>query len=85
MTRMILTIVAVFFAGFIMDVVTTKYTQAIAKNKVWYATLLSGVITIVNFGLIAYLITDMSNHVGTIASYAAGNTVGTFLAMKTKI
>jgi len=85
MTRMILMIIAVFVAGFLMDVITTFYTKAVAKNRIGLATLLSGVITIVNFGLIALIMTDTTNQVGTIVAYGAGNTLGTFTAMKTKI
>lgn len=58
MTKIILTFVAIFVAGLIVDLLTTKYTQAVANKKIWYATILSGLITIANYGLIAYLISD---------------------------
>lgn len=80
-TTTILTFVLIFIAGLIVDLLTTFYTQAIASKKVWYATILSGVITIANYGLIAYILTDM-NAVHNIMAYGFGNTFGTFIAMK---
>ena len=58
MTKIILTFVAIFVAGLITDLLTTKYTQAVAGKKIWYATVLSGLITVANYGLIAYLVSD---------------------------
>lgn len=58
MTRTVLILIAVFVAGLIIDLLTTKYTQAVANKKVWYATALSGLITVANLGLMAYLVSD---------------------------
>jgi uncharacterized protein YebE (UPF0316 family) len=85
MTRMILMLGLIFFAGFIVDLLTTKYTQSVAEKKVWYATLLSGLITVVNYGVLAYLLVDGLNLVHNIVAYGVGNTFGTYLVMKRKI
>lgn len=58
MTKIILTILMVFIAGLITDLLSTRYTQAVANKKVWYATLLSGAITVFNLGLLTYLVSD---------------------------
>lgn len=81
MTRMIMMLGLVFVAGLIVDLLTTKYTQSVANKKVWFATILSGLITVANYGLIAYILTDM-NTFHNIIAYGAGNTFGTFIAMK---
>jgi hypothetical protein len=58
MTRIILTLIAVFASGFVIDLLSTKYTQAVANKRVWFATVLSGLLTIAHLGLMAYLISD---------------------------
>lgn len=85
MTRMILILVAIFVAGLITDLLTTLYTQAVGEKKVWWATVLSGTITLAQYGLLAYLLTDALNVVHNIVAYGAGNTLGTFIAMKKKV
>ena len=60
MTRMIMMLGLVFVAGLIVDLLTTKYTQSVANKKVWFATILSGLITVANYGLIAYILTDLN-------------------------
>lgn len=51
-------LIALFCAGFVTDLLATKYTQSIANKKIWWATGLSGAISLVNYGLIAFLLTD---------------------------
>lgn len=85
MTRMILILVAIFVAGLITDLLTTIYTQAVGEKKVWWATILSGVITLVQYGLLAFILTDTLNAFHNIVAYGAGNTLGTFIAMKKKV
>jgi uncharacterized protein YebE (UPF0316 family) len=84
MTKTIIILVGIFVAGLITDLLTTKYTQAVGDRKIWYATVLSGLITFAQYGILAYLITDALNGVHNILAYGAGNGLGTFIAMKKK-
>lgn len=58
MIKTILILVAIFVVGFVTDLISTKYTQAVANKKIWYATAFSGLLTIANYGLMAYLVSD---------------------------
>jgi hypothetical protein len=80
---MISKLLLIFLAGFIVDVLVTKHTRYVADKKTGRATLLSGMITIVNFTLLT-IILDESSHSNliNIMAFAGGNTLGTFLAMR---
>ena len=79
---MILKIILIFAAGFIVDMLVTRYTRAIADRKRAWATALSGMITIVNFVLLTIILKDTAtNGIFNILAYAGGNSLGTFCAM----
>lgn len=79
---MILKIILIFAAGFVVDLLVTRYTRAIADKKRAWATALSGMITIVNFVLLTIILKDTAtNGIFNILAYAGGNSLGTFCAM----
>ncbi len=80
---MVVKIIIIFIAGFIADLLTTKYTAYIVAKKTGLATLLSGLITIVNFVLLTVILKDgLENGFMNIFAFAGGNSLGTFLALK---
>lgn len=80
---MIQKIILLFLAGIIIDLFVTRYTRAVADNKLWSATLLSGLITVTNFILLTMIIKESAaNGLYNILAYAGGNTLGTFIALK---
>lgn len=80
---MILKIVLIFAAGFIVDLLVTRYTRAIAERKRARATALSGMITIANFVLLTIILKDnATSGIFNILAFAGGNSLGTFCAMK---
>ncbi len=80
---MIFNIILIFIAGLIADLLFTKYTSYVATKKKGRAALLSGIITLVNFGFLTLLLKDsVSNGIFNILAFASGNSLGTFLAMK---
>lgn len=80
---MILKIVLIFAAGFIVDLLVTRYTRAVADRKRAWATGLSGMITVVNFVLLTIILKETAaNGIFNILAYAGGNSLGTFCAMK---
>ncbi|HOO89720.1 MAG TPA: hypothetical protein PLA74_02745 [Syntrophales bacterium] len=81
--HMILKIVLIFAAGFIVDLLVTRYTRAIAERKRTRATVLSGMITIANFVLLTIILKDnATSGIFNIIAFAGGNSLGTFCAMK---
>lgn len=71
-----------FLAGIMIDFLVTWYTRSVSQKRVWSASWLSGVITFVNFILIAMIIKESSfNCLYNIVAYAGGNTIGTFVAL----
>jgi hypothetical protein len=80
---MILKIILIFAAGFVVDLLVTRYTRAIAEKRIAGATILSGMITIANFVLLTVILKDnATNGLFNILAFAGGNSLGTFCAMK---
>ncbi|NLD38838.1 MAG: hypothetical protein GX654_18420 [Desulfatiglans sp.] len=80
---MVWKIIIIFVAGFIVDLLVTKYTRFITEKKIAAATLLSGIITVVNFVLLTMILQDSaSNGMMNILAFAGGNSLGTFTALK---
>ncbi len=80
---MITKLVLIFFAGFVIDLLITKYTSDVAQRRVWRATVLSGLITVANFLLLTVILKDSAmDGVLSILGFAGGNCLGTFFAMK---
>ncbi len=80
---MIWKILLIFVAGFIVDLLVTKYTRFITEKKIAWATLLSGIITVVNFVLLTMILQDSAgNGMMNILAFAGGNSLGTFTALK---
>ena len=80
---MIWKIILIFIAGFLVDLLITKYTRYVAEKKIGRATLLSGIITIVNFVLLTMILQESANNgLANILAFAGGNSLGTFTAMK---
>lgn len=79
---MILKIILIFASGVIVDLLVTRYTKAVADKKRGWATMLSGLITIVNFGLLTVILKDSAtNGIFNILAFAGGNTLGTYIAL----
>jgi uncharacterized protein YebE (UPF0316 family) len=80
---MIWKIMLIFVAGFVVDLLVTKYTRYVAEKKIGGATLLSGIITIVNFVLLTLILQESANNgLANIVAFAGGNSLGTFMALK---
>ena len=80
---MITKILLIFIAGLIVDLLVTKYTRFVAEKKIVGATILSGIITIVNFILLTLILKgSSSDDIINIFAFAGGNSLGTFLALK---
>jgi hypothetical protein len=80
---MIVNILLIFIAGFVVDLMSTKFTSYIVSKKIGRAAFLSGIITIVNFAFLTILLKDsMSEGFFNILAFAGGNSLGTFMAMK---
>jgi uncharacterized protein YebE (UPF0316 family) len=80
---MIWKIMLIFVAGFVVDLLITRYTRCVAEKKIGWATFLSGIITIVNFVLLAMILQESANNgLPNILAFAGGNSLGTFMAMK---
>ena len=80
---MIFKIILIFAAGLILDLLFTKYTDFVASKKIGKATVLTGIITVVNFLLLTVILKDSTgNDIISILALAGGNSMGTFLAMK---
>jgi hypothetical protein len=80
---MIINIILIFIAGFIVDLLSTKFTSYVVSKKIGRAAFLSGIITLVNFAFLTFLLKDsMSDGFFNIVAFAGGNSLGTFLAMK---
>jgi len=80
---MIWKIMLIFIAGFVVDLLVTKYTRYVAEKKIGGATLLSGIITIVNFVLLTLILQESANNgLANIVAFAGGNSLGTFMALK---
>jgi len=76
-------IIVIFVVGIVVDLLITYYTRAVADKKIGIATILSGFITIVNFLLLSLILKDsIADGIYSIVSFACGNTLGTYFAMK---
>ena len=76
-------ILLIFAAGFIIDLLVTKYTDFVARRKIGKATALSGIITVAEFFLLTLILRDSaSNDFISLLVFASGNSLGTFWAMK---
>jgi hypothetical protein len=79
----IVNILLIFIAGFVVDLLTAKYTNYIVTKKKGRAALLSGLITIVNFVFLTILLKDSVNEgIFNILAFAGGNSLGTLMAIK---
>jgi hypothetical protein len=73
----------IFVAGFVIDLLITKYTSDVAEKRIWRATLFSGMITMANFLLLTIILKDSAmDGMFNILAFAGGNSLGTFFAMK---
>ncbi len=80
---MIRQLILIFLAGILIDLLTARYTRAIADRKLWPATFLSGLVTLASFLLITVIIKEDSlNSTLSILAYAGGNTVGTYVGVR---
>jgi hypothetical protein len=80
---MIVNILLIFIAGFVVDLLSTKFTSYVVSRKIGRAAFLSGIITIVNFAFLTVLLKDsMGEGFFNILAFAGGNSLGTFMAMK---
>jgi hypothetical protein len=80
---MLTKLILIFIAGFIVDVLITKHTRYVAFKKTGRATLLSGMITVVNFTLLTVILKESAgNDFVSILAFAGGNSLGTFMALK---
>jgi hypothetical protein len=80
---MIWRIVLIFVAGFVVDLLVTKYTRYVAEKRIGWATFLSGMITIANFVLLTVILQESANSgLVNILAFAGGNSLGTFAALK---
>jgi hypothetical protein len=80
---MITKLILIFVAGFVIDLLITKYTGDVAEKRIWRATLFSGMITMANFLLLTVMLKDGAmDGVFNILAFAGGNSLGTFFAMK---
>jgi hypothetical protein len=55
---MITKLLLIFLAGFVIDLLITKYTGDVAEKRIWRATVLSGLITVANFLLLTVILKD---------------------------
>ncbi|MFH0974332.1 MAG: hypothetical protein V1874_00945 [Spirochaetota bacterium] len=79
----IINIILIFIAGFVVDLLTAKYTNFIVTKKMGRAAFLSGLITLVNFAFLTVLLKDSLNDgLFNIIAFAGGNSLGTFFSMK---
>jgi hypothetical protein len=73
----------VFLAGFFFDLLITKYTLDVTHRKVISASILSGLINVVNFLFIVILLKNsVQDSIIDILIYCVGNSIGTYVAMK---
>ena len=80
---MILKIILIFLAGFVVDLLVTRYTSDVAQRKIARATFLSGMITLANFLFLTVILKDSATDgFFNILAFAGGNSLGTFFAMK---
>ncbi len=80
---MVTKLILIFIAGFIVDVLITKHTRYVALKKTAGATILSGMITLVNFALLTVILKESAGSDFTsILAFAGGNSLGTFMALK---
>lgn len=79
---MITKLVLIFFAGFVVDLLITKYTSDVARERVWRATVLSGLITVANSA--AHGDPEGQRHGRRLQhhGFCGGNSLGTFFAMR---
>lgn len=84
---MILLYIIYFLAGVLQDVFFTLNVRYVAKEKVFLAVLTSFLTVVVSMIVLYNIITQLSDQRGIVAIiiYAAGISLGTFLAMKLKI
>lgn len=84
---MIMLYIIYFLAGVLQDVFFTLNVRYVAKEKVFLAVLTSFLTVVVSMFVLYNIITQLSDQRGIVAIiiYAAGISLGTFLAMKLKI
>ena len=73
----------IFVAGFLFDLLITKYTLDVVHRKMLSASFLSGLINMVNFVFIVIILKNsLQDSLIDITIYCFGNSVGTYVAMK---
>jgi hypothetical protein len=77
-------LILIFIAGIFSDILVTKYTSYVSEKKITFATISSGLITVVNFAIFIFIIQDNTydQTISGVLALAGGNGVGTFLALK---
>lgn len=78
---MLTRLVLIFLAGLVLDWLVTKYTRSVARGRRGTAVFLSGVITLVNMGLIVWVLRG-DGGLYSVLAFAGGNSLGTFVAMR---
>ena len=68
---MITKLLLIFIAGFVIDLLITKYTGDVAEKRIGRATVLSGLITVANFLLLTVILKDsVTDGVYSIMAFA---------------
>ncbi len=70
-----------FIVGLILDLIVTRYTQAIQENKALLTALLSLVITLVNIFVYGFIILG-TDFLGESISFALGCAVGSYIMVR---
>jgi hypothetical protein len=71
---MITKLLLIFIAGFVIDLLITKYTGDVAEKRIWRATVLSGLITVANFLLLTVILKDSAmDGAFSIMAFAGNN------------
>jgi len=79
--RIVLMILAFFVVGAIMDLIITRYTSAIAQRKKIEASILSVVVTGLNFTVMVLVMQNLENSIPSIVSYTLGGGIGTYAGL----
>lgn len=80
---MLLKLLIIFFGGLVIDILITKYTRCIAKDRAVSSSLLGGIITLGNllfWGMIIREAETLGAIGAVVMAFGAG--VGTYLGMK---
>jgi len=73
----------IFIAGIVNDLMITQYTVDVVNKCIWRATIVSGLITLVNFFFLTVIVREsITSSFISIGVYAFGNIVGTYIILK---